>query len=95
MILNATLPQKHEEVTAALSNFFFWQCALNSIYLGEGKGRASIVWYPIVSYQYTMQILSLIPNHLLLVLSTSNQPVLAQVGLLLHKVLIVSLGHQQ
>ena len=46
---------------------FFCHCALISIFLGKGEGRASIV-----SYSYTMQILSNVFNHLLLVFPTSN-----------------------
>ena len=35
----------------------FWHCALISIFLGKGKGRASIVWYCI---EYTVQLLSIV-----------------------------------
>ena len=51
MILNATLPQKHEEVTAALSIFFFLaMCTeFNLPWGGEGKSQYCLVSYCIVS----------------------------------------------
>ena len=43
---------KQQPRVIVLLSIVFWHCALTSIFLGKGKGRASIVWYYIILIYY-------------------------------------------
>ena len=51
----------------------FWHCAVIYWNFSLFGGGGSIVWYLIVSYRYTMLILSIVSNHLCLVSPTSTK----------------------